>query len=82
VREVIEREYNVVLGEKLAEERRHLRPLRPLPPMALPAYTTMTAKVCRGARSGYSVPARLIGQRVRVLLHHDHLEVLLRWKAG
>ncbi len=77
VREVIEREHNAVLGEKLAEERRHLRPL---PPMALPAYTTMTAKVRRwstirvGNRS-YSVPARLIGERVRVLLHHDHLEV-------
>jgi hypothetical protein len=77
VREVIEREHNAALGEKLAEEQGHLRPL---PPMALPAYTTMTAKVRRWStirvvNRSYSVPARLIGERVRVLLHHDHLEV-------
>jgi hypothetical protein len=28
----------------------------------------------------YSVPARLIGERVRVLLHHDHLEVYFAGK--
>jgi hypothetical protein len=77
VREMIEREHNALLGEKLAEERRHLRPL---PPMALPAYTTLIVTVRRWStisvsRHTYSVPARLIGERVRVLLHHDRLEV-------
>jgi hypothetical protein len=79
---VIEREHNVVLDEKLAEEWRHLRPL---PPMALPAYTTMTAKVRRWStirvvNRSCSVPARLIDERVRVLLHHDHLEVYFAGK--
>jgi hypothetical protein len=77
VRGVIEREHNAPLGEKLAEERRQLRPL---PPMALPAYTALTVMVRRWStirvlNHTYSVPARLIGERVRVLLHHDHLEV-------
>jgi hypothetical protein len=79
---VIEREHNVLLDEKLAEEWRHLRPL---PPMALPAYTTMTAKVRRWStirvvNRSCSVPARLIDERVRVLLHHDHLEVYFAGK--
>ena len=77
VREVIEREHNAGLGDKLVEERRHLRAL---PMMALPTYTTLTAKVRRWStirvvNRSYSVPARLIGERVRVLLHHDHLEI-------
>ena len=77
VREVIEREHNALLGEKLAAERRHLRPL---PAVALPAYTTFTVTVRRWStirvvNHTYSVPARLIGERVRVHLHHDHLEV-------
>jgi hypothetical protein len=77
VREMIEREHNALLGEKLAEERRHLRPL---PAIALPAYTALTVMVRRWStisvsRHTYSVPARLIGERVRVLLHHDRLEV-------
>jgi hypothetical protein len=77
VREIIEREHNALLGDKLAEERGHLRPL---PPTALPAYTALTVKVRRWStirvlNQTYSVPARLIGERVRVLLHHDHLEV-------
>jgi hypothetical protein len=76
-RELIEREHNVLLGEKLAEERRHLHAL---PAVALPAYTAMTVKVRRWStirvlNHTYSVPARLIGERVRVLLHHDRLEV-------
>jgi hypothetical protein len=29
-----------------------------------------------------SVPARLIGERVRVLLHHDHLEVYFAGKLA
>jgi hypothetical protein len=77
VREIIEREHNTLLGDKLAEERRHLRPL---PAIALPAYTALTVKVRRWStirvlKQTYSVPARLIGERVRVLLHHDHLEI-------
>jgi hypothetical protein len=77
VREIIEREHNALLGDKLAEEQRHLRPL---PAIALPAYTALTVKVRRWStirvlNQTYSVPARLIGERVRVLLHHDHLEV-------
>ena len=77
VREVIERQHNALLGEKLVEERRHLRPL---PVVALPAYTTFTVMVRRWStirvvNHTYSVPARLIGERVRVHLHHDQLEV-------
>ena len=77
VREVIEREHNTLLKEKLAAERGYLRPL---PAVALPAYTTFTVTVRRWStlrvvNHTYSVPARLIGERVRVHLHHDHLEV-------
>ncbi|MEO7143054.1 MAG: IS21 family transposase [Bryobacteraceae bacterium] len=81
-REVIEREHNALLNEKLTKERGHLRQL---PPVALPAYTTMTVKVrrwstIRAVNHTYSVPARLIGERVRVQLHHDHLEVYFAGK--
>jgi transcriptional regulator with XRE-family HTH domain len=77
VREVIERDHNALLGEKLLEERRHLRPL---PVVALPAYTTFTVMVRRWStirvvNHTYSLAVRLIGERVRVLLHHDQLEV-------
>jgi hypothetical protein len=77
LRGMIEREHNALLGDKLAEERLHLRPL---PPIALPAYTALTVKVRRWStirvlNQTYSVPARLIGERVRILLHQDHLEV-------
>jgi hypothetical protein len=77
VREVIEREHNALLGERLVEERRHLRPL---PVVALPAYTPFTVIVRRWStirvlNHTYSVPARLIGERVRVHLHHNQLEV-------
>ena len=77
VREIIDREHNAMLANELAEERRHLRPL---PSIALPAYTALTVKVRRWStirvlNQTYSVPARLIGERVRVLLHHDHVEV-------
>lgn len=77
VREVVDREHNAGLGAKLVEEMRHLRPL---PPTTLPVYTRLSAKVhrwstIRVAKRSYSVPARLIGERVRVHLYHDHLEV-------
>ena len=47
----------------------------------------MTAKVRRWStirvvNRSYSVPARLIGERVRVLLHHDHLEVYFAGKLA
>lgn len=82
VREVIEREHNALLGEKLAAERRNLHAL---PAMALPTYTPFTVKVRRWStirvlNHSYSVPARLIGERVRVHLHHDHLEAYFAGK--
>jgi len=82
VREVIEREHNALLGAKLTEEQGKLRAL---PPVALPAHTTLTAKVRRWStirvlNHTYSVPARLIGERLRVLLHHDHLELYFAGK--
>jgi hypothetical protein len=51
-----------------------------LPAVSLSAYTTFTVTVRRWStirvvNHTYSVPARLIGERVRVQLHHDHLEV-------
>src|SRR5215472_17371811 len=77
VREVIEREHNALLEEKLGEERRHLHEL---PAVALPTYTPYTVTVRRWStirvvNHTYSVPSRLIGERVRVHLHYDHLEV-------
>jgi hypothetical protein len=82
VREMIEREHNALLGDKLVEERRHLHEL---PAVALPAYTTFSVTVRRWStirvvNHTYSVPARLIGERVRVHLHHDHLEVYFAGK--
>lgn len=82
VRDLIEHEHNALLGDKLAEERRHLHAL---PAVALPAYTAMTVKVRRWStirvlNHTYSVPARLISERVRVLVHHDHLEVYFAGK--
>jgi len=47
VREVIEREHNALLGEKLAAERRHLRPL---PAVALPASCCRRCKTDPGRR--------------------------------
>ena len=50
LRAVVEREHNALLGERLAEERRHLRAL---PAGAMPAYTTLAARCGVGARSGW-----------------------------
>lgn len=44
LRAVVEREHNSQLGERLAEERRHLRAL---PAAPIPAYTTLAARVRR-----------------------------------
>jgi hypothetical protein len=63
--------------ERFALERQHLRPL---PASALPDYTTHHATVRRwstvrmGSRS-YSVPSRLIGHKVELRQHANHLEV-------
>jgi hypothetical protein len=75
VRAVVEREHNSRLGERLLEERRHLRAL---PTAPIPAYTTLTARVRRWSTirvqdRTYSLPSRLIGERVTVRLYADHL---------
>ena len=62
---------------KLAEERRHLRPL---PPAAVPEYTTWRTKVkkwstIRVTNRTYSVPSRLCGHEVEVRQYADYLEV-------
>jgi hypothetical protein len=65
-------------AERIAEERRHLRPL---PPAPVPSYSTFRTTVRRwstirvGSRT-YSVPSRLIGHEVEVRLHADVVEVL------
>jgi hypothetical protein len=62
------RERNAVRSQRLAEE--HGR-MRPLPPIRLPEYEELVGQVSREAlvrvgKQAYSVPARYIGQRVRV----------------
>ena len=65
---------------RLAEERRHLRPL---PSVPIPPYTTFHPTVRRwstvrvGSRT-YSVPSRLIGHRVEVRQYPDVVEVQYR----
>jgi hypothetical protein len=64
-------------AERIAEERRHLRPL---PPAPLPSYTVSRVVVrrwstIRVASRTYSVPSRLIGHEVEVRLHADVVEV-------
>ena len=73
-------ERNAARGERLAEERRRFRAL---PARALPAYREedLTVKrwgVIRVAGKVYSLPSRLIGHRVQVRLHANHLEVYYR----
>jgi Mu transposase, C-terminal domain len=68
VRSVIERKQNGPAAARVAEERRHLRPL---PSAPVPNYTTYTCVVRRWSTirvSGrtYSVPSRLIGHTVEV----------------
>lgn len=80
VRAVIERKRNAPAAVRLAEERRHLRPL---PSTAIPSYTTFTCQVRRwstihvGSRT-YSVPSRLIGHTVEVRQHPAVIEVCYR----
>jgi hypothetical protein len=63
--------------ERLAEE---LRVLRPLPARRLEACRRLMARVDAGSvihieRNSYSVPSRLIGNKVEVRLYVEHLEV-------
>jgi transposase InsO family protein len=76
LRAVVEREHNSQLGERLAEERRHLQAL---PAAPIPAYTTLAARVRRWSTitvlgRTYSLPSRLIGERVTVRLYAEQLE--------
>jgi len=80
LRAVVEREHNSKLGARLAEERRHLREL---PAAPIPAYTTLAARVRRWSTiqvlgRTYSLPSRLIGERVIVRLYAEQLEVYYR----
>lgn len=80
LRAVVEREHNSKLGTRLAEERGHLREL---PAAPIPAYTTLAARVRRWSTiqvlgRTYSLPSRLIGERVTVRLYAEQLEVYYR----
>ena len=73
-------ERNATRWERVAEER---RALRALPARALAAYReeSVTVKrwsIIRVAGKVYSLPSRLIGHRVQVRLHANHLEVYYR----
>ncbi|MBI5516893.1 MAG: IS21 family transposase [Deltaproteobacteria bacterium] len=62
---------------RLVEER---EALRPLPSVPLPAYTVVQARVSRWStveigKRIYSVPSRLIGHKVRVVLRPERVEV-------
>ena len=77
VREGVVEKLNRRVQAKLAEERRHLRPL---PPKPVPSYTRYTVRVrpwstIRIHNKTYSVPSRLIGHRVDVHQHADWVEV-------
>lgn len=66
--EAVLRERNAGRLDRLSEERARMQPL---PPMRLPEYEELVGQVSRESlvrvgRQAYSVPARYIGQRVRV----------------
>jgi hypothetical protein len=80
VREVVDRNFNRHVADKLGLEREHLRPL---PSSSIPSYTTFHPMVRRWSTiriSGraYSVPSRLIGHKVEVRQHPDVVEVFYR----
>lgn len=61
--------------QRFAEEQ---QALQPLPDSGVPRYQTLTLKVTRSAtievkRVLYTVPSRLIGERVNIQLYHDKL---------
>lgn len=68
---------NRAAAARIEIERSHLRPL---PPAPLPDYVTYPARVSkwstiRVSNRTYTVPPRLIGQRVEARLFADHLDV-------
>jgi hypothetical protein len=72
------RRRNATRGERLARERALLRPL---PCRRLPAYRELICRVGQGTTiramgHAYSVPPRLVGERVRVRVHETRVEVL------
>ena len=76
VRGVVDRR-NRLVGSKLKQERRHLRPL---PPAPVPEYANYRCRVrrwstIRVANRTYSVPSRLIGTVVDARVYADHIEV-------
>jgi hypothetical protein len=67
--------------ERVVED---LKALRPLPDRRLDAFGKQSQRVSRNStilirHNHYSVPSQLIGERVDVRIHADHLEV---WYAG
>lgn len=80
VEETVERSCNRHVHEALARE---WPLLHSLPPAPVASYTTLSVKVrlwstIRVTGRTYSVPSRLIGRRVRVHQHPDHLEVFYK----
>ncbi len=72
------RRRNATRGERLARERALLRPL---PCRRLPSYRELVCRVGQGTTiramgHAYSVPPRLVGERVRVRVHETRVEVL------
>jgi len=75
----IEAQRNSRRQERLTVER---AALRPLPPRRLPVYREEQRTVTRGstvrvASKAYSVPSRLIGERLTARLYADRVELLL-----
>ncbi len=68
---------NLLRQERLNEERAVMRPLLAQP---LPAFTEKSVRVSswstiRLLHNAYSVPARLIGETVRVRLYEEHIQI-------
>ncbi len=79
-------EYQTVVDKVVEQLNRRVKPrfmeeqqaLRPLPESDVPAWQTLTLKVTRSAtievkRVLYSVPSRLIGERLQIRLYHNKL---------
>jgi len=77
---VVARVFHAGIADALAEERRHLKPL---PEAQIPACTGYRVRVSRSSliavgKRHYSVPSRLIGEWVDVMLYADRVEVSYR----
>jgi hypothetical protein len=80
--ETLERR-NRTRGPRLVEERARLRPL---PARKLPAWHEIDVRVGQGGTIRvmglpYSVPPRLVGERVRVRVHETRIEILFAGKV-